>query len=895
MNGFMVLGVVSLAWSAPTVLLPIENGVVDPDLYDSAVEDRAGLSVVPELLVEYAPGVFGYARDFLPPLPNVSAKKGESSRSLENPGLGEGALSGKEVYASQCHGWIWFDSLNDFSTQRGNNFDTVEDFHNPEGMNQYLAAYLENAGAALFMVKERDLNSNVAYADNDGAGYSESGSFSNGAAGFAERESYSYGQNPFSMGTTRKMVADSGDVATFIPDVPEDGYYTLYVTWKNKPGHATDVHYRITHLGGVIDRWFDQTQHGNTWQYVETLWMTAGVESVMVEVIADSKQVGKMVSLDAVRVGGGMSVVSRHGQVAGRPRWEEGAILSTQTNGAPSWVYDPWNDGNGSDPTSRSLWAAWEHPRGNDAVYLSWHSNASGAGARGTVTYTYGLSGCTSGPPTEGSTELATYLQDELIDSFTTFWDANWNDRGIKDDCFAEVNPAYNNEMPSALVELAFHDEEMDTAHLVDPRFRRDASRAMYRGIVRYFAAESGEKPKYLPEPPIDISVTHNKTGELVADWSSSPFVGAPYGDATQSYRLYTSADGRAWDNGTDVDGLSAVLDVNNGERQFVRVTGINEGGESFPSVIVGGRRASETGSPILVVNAFDREDSGLLRWEEVPRLDEVKRLDIRQLNPFDAIGVHGRAIAAAGWPFDSAVDDAVLDLSSYDLVIWAAGEESTVDETLSDAQQEMVRAFVEDGGQFFISGAEVLWDLDEKGDVEDQAFALEVLGALMEEDDAGTTSADGVGVLSGIVLDFDQLDGAPYPVEWPDVLETTGEVLATYATGGVAAVWTDGGMVFGFPFESIGSAQSRVEVMARLLPLLVPDFTPTEPDTGFETGTTTTTLTTTVTVTETDRPEVDPSDGDGDSANCGCNTGSPANVGWLLPLLFMIRRRSTA
>jgi hypothetical protein len=290
-----------------------------------------------------------------------------------------------------------------------------------------------------------------------------------------------------------------------------------------------------------------------------------------------------------------------------------------------------------------------------------------------------------------------------------------------------------------------------------------------------------------------------------------------------------------------------------------------------------------------LVVNAFDREDSGLLRWEEVPRLDEVKRLDIRQLNPFDAIGVHGRAIAAAGWPFDSAVDDVVLDISSYDLVIWAAGEESTVDETLSDAQQEMVRAFVEDGGQFFISGAEVLWDLDEKGDVEDQAFAFEVLGALMEEDDAGTTSAEGVGVLSGIVLDFDQLDGAPYPVEWPDVLETTGEVLATYATGGVAAVWTDGGMVFGFPFESIGSAQSRVEVMARLLPLLVPDYTPTEPDTGYQTGSTTTT------VTDTGESGLDRPDGEGASEGCGCNTGSPANMGWLLPLLFMIRRRSTA
>ena len=55
-------------------------------------------------------------------------------------------------------GWIWYDSLGRFSTQRGNLYSTVEDFHNPEGANQYLIRYLENAGAMVYTAKERGMS-----------------------------------------------------------------------------------------------------------------------------------------------------------------------------------------------------------------------------------------------------------------------------------------------------------------------------------------------------------------------------------------------------------------------------------------------------------------------------------------------------------------------------------------------------------------------------------------------------------------------------------------------------------------------------------------------------------------------------------------------------------------
>jgi hypothetical protein len=67
-----------------------------------------------------------------------------------------------------------------------------------------------------------------------------------------------------------------------------------------------------------------------------------------------------------------------------------------------------------------------------------------------------------------------------------------WTDRGTPTAAFAETSPAHNDEFPSVLVELAFHDEANDAAYLKEPGFRLDASRAMARGIVRYFADSDG-------------------------------------------------------------------------------------------------------------------------------------------------------------------------------------------------------------------------------------------------------------------------------------------------------------------------------------------------------------------------------------------------------------------
>jgi len=819
-------GVYELLLDEP-VTAPFDEQRFEALLSRAVGEAPSGTRVV--RLVARAPdGSLMPLEELLEPPGPVPFKEGEGPANVapvDLPGDTPGFLSGKAVYVSQCHGWIYYDSLNQFSTQRGNLFDTVEDFHNTEGANQYLVRYLENAGAAVFTVKERDMTDQMAIADNDGSGYSESGSgWETGPAGFGDAAPWETGDDPFDTGTTRRVDADSSGVATWTPDVPEDGWWAVYVSWDSDSSNATDAHYRITHPGGVIHRWYDQTVHGSTWQYTETLWLPGGTSGLTVELVADSSHTDRYVSADAVRVGGGMGDVVRMGDLSGRPRWEEGANLMTQWNGAPTSVYDPAVSGIGSDVAARSRWAAWEHPSGEDAIFYSWHSNAGGG--TGTVSLTYDGA---SGGPTAGSEDLAWAIQDETVDAIRALWDSEWSDRGVYGGAFGELNPSYNPEMPATLMELGFHDHEWDTALLKEPTFRRDASRAFYRGIVNYFADRDGVTPEYLPEPPTHLAILHDASGALEASWQAGP-TGFPFGDAPTGYRVFTSVDGRSWDNGTDVSGTSHVLDTPPDELVFVRVSALNAGGASFPTEVLGARRSQDGTAPLLLVDAYDRLQASQLMWESIGgSLGDVRRMVLPRMNNYDTTRRHALSIDALGWPFEAATDEAAdtFDLTGWQGVIWAAGEESTADETFSDAQQVALRDLVDGGGVLWSSGSEVLWDLDHLGSTSDQGFADEVLGVSMAADDAGTWGASGVGLLDGLDLDFGFDDGAEYDNEYPDVLGSSRPTIAEYDSGGVMAVLGDGVAHFGVPFEAIGDEAARDEVTARVLQELLPDYEP--------------------------------------------------------------------
>ena len=61
---------------------------------------------------------------------------------------------------------IGADTLNRWTTQRGNNYGLVEDFSNAEAVNYYLARYLWNAGADVWFARERAMTNHEIIIDN---------------------------------------------------------------------------------------------------------------------------------------------------------------------------------------------------------------------------------------------------------------------------------------------------------------------------------------------------------------------------------------------------------------------------------------------------------------------------------------------------------------------------------------------------------------------------------------------------------------------------------------------------------------------------------------------------------------------------------------------------------
>ena len=128
--------------------------------------------------------------------------------------------------------------------------------------------------------------------------------------------------------------------------------------------------------------------------------------------------------------------------------------------------------------------------------------------------------------------------------------------------------------------------------------------------------------------------------------------------------------------------------------------------------------------------------------------------------------------------------------------MIWILGQESTQDRTFDEVEQKLVEKFVAGGGNLFVSGSEIGWDL-EHGD-HGRAFLHDTLKCRFEADDADTYEVNGVA--DGIFADLEKLtfdDGTHfYDVANPDVLSPTegGKVALKYAkSGGAAAIQTAG------------------------------------------------------------------------------------------------------
>jgi len=153
------------------------------------------------------------------------------------------------------------------------------------------------------------------------------------------------------------------------------------------------------------------------------------------------------------------------------------------------------------------------------------------------------------------------------------------------------------------------------------------------------------------------------------------------------SYRLFSGTDVNSMIQGNDYPTSTMIDGLTDGQIYYIKLQAINNQGISPESEVLAGIPGTSPNNTFLIVNGFDRGSTG---------------------NTFDFVEQHGRAIQNHGAYFESATNDAILDglfiLNNYAMVDYILGDESTVDETFSSSEQPIIKNYLQNGGNLFVS-----------------------------------------------------------------------------------------------------------------------------------------------------------------------------------------------
>ena len=720
------------------------------------------------------------------------------------------------------HGWYYNNTEARWEWQRPRLFQSVEDLGPLSFTIPYLIPMLENAGAHVFVPRERDIQTHEAIVDNDSlsSSYVElhndaSHAWKSITPGFRTARTISGNANPFQMGTARRVASDSRGTAEvhWIPAIPETGDYAVYISFALADSNVSDAEYTVHHAGGATTFRVNQQIGGGTWQYLGVFRFRAGTHPDSGQVVLTNKsaQTGRYVTADAVRFGGGMGVIERGGATSGRPKFTEGARYYLQFAGMPdTLIYSLNNDANDykDDYQSRAeygnyLYGAPFGPNKNRMVpglgipmdlSLAFHTDA-GITTNDTTVGTlsiYSIEAFDSsltfpdGVSRLANRDIADILQTQIVNDLRVLHDPAWRRRELKNADYSEsVRPNF----PGVLLELLSHQNFLDMKFMQDPQFRFDVSRAIYKSMLRFLSVP--ENPDYVVQPlPVSHVVAElTSNGDVLLRWQpvADPLEPTAIPD---NYIVYTRFGDGGFDNGKLVNTPTCTLhDIPTGVLVSFKVTGINAGGESFPSEILAVCRARAGAPAAIVVNGFHRVAapgvietegySGFVNMQDAGVPDHIdynftgQQYDLDPKSPFrsndspghgasmaddethiiagntlDYASIHGASLSAAGFAVSScsaeAVQDSMIDLRSYALMDVILGKQKgtpRVRPSLDSLRgirfagfpqrlRDAIRAFVEARGSLFISGSYVGTDLYSTlpRDSSGMRFAREVL-----------------------------------------------------------------------------------------------------------------------------------------------------------------------
>ena len=751
-------------------------------------------------------------------------------------------LQDRHIAVWQSHGLYYEQSLMRWEWQRARIFQTVEDLYTQSYVLPFLVPMLENAGAAVLLPRERDTQLNEVIVDNDSSlsNYSESNGleqwYRSDSVGFSNpKEFYLHGENPFTMGSGRvvksiKKGAESS--AIWVPDIPENGEYAVYVSYQTLPGSTSEAGYTVRYAGGESLFTINQQMGGGTWIYLGTFYFNKGKnENQFVKLTNITSKKGELITADAVKFGGGMGNIARKpgkkeliannpsssgtpavaipvipfdvtAEISGYPRYTEGSRYWLQWAGFCDTIYSlnkNMNDYN-DDYMSRGRWVnaltggsrANPHKSGYGVpidMSFSFHTDAGTTlndSIVGTLAIYTRFSNDSDLLPTGENRITARYLTDlvqtQLVEDMRTLYEPIWQRRGLWDSSY---NESRSPDVPAMLLEFLSHQNFADMRYGLDPGFRFHASRAIYKGILRYLSNKNGVD--YIVQPlPVENFASDLQENTLELQWrgvnDTLEVTAIPKG-----YVVYTRINGEGFDNGKLVKEPRYAMQIESGKIYSFKVTAYNEGGESFPSEILSVYKSPIERGKVLIINGFDRvsapasfatADTTLAGFADhidhgMPYIKDYSYVGsqfeferkypwrdddapgfgasysdyettVIAGNTFDYPYIHGKAFSAAGYTFVSASRDGAIEfinnINQYDIVDLILGKQRQTKigrgvmpvryHTFPAALRTFIEDYANSGGNILISGADVGTDLWNRYEIDEEAqkFATEVL-----------------------------------------------------------------------------------------------------------------------------------------------------------------------
>lgn len=587
-------------------------------------------------------------------------------RNISSPNKVTHGLQNRHLAVWQSHGRYYNQTREEWMWQRPVMFSTVEDLYTQAYVLPFLVPMLENAGANVLLPRERDTQVNEVIVDNDKRSPLNSefnaidGSkkwIKGSLPGFGDmKESYLHKENPFRMGTYMQVNSTKettrNAVAQWIPEIPSSGKYAVYVSYKTLPNSTRDARYTVRHKGGLTDFSVNQNMGGGTWIYLGHFEFEKGKENKQGVFLTNfSSENDRVITADAVKIGGGMGNISRkrsdqtirtyvgkgkkrrlqtsvkkftNYSTSRYPRFTEGARYWLQWAGVPDTIYSRTDGANdySDDFQSRGFWVNYlaggssvlpSKPGLNIPIDMAFAFHTD-AGLRGndsilgtlaifTVENTEKKSTYASAKSRWNAREMTDIIQSQITDDLKRTFNPQWNRRGLWNRNYSESRVP---EVPTMLLEMLSHQNFGDMRYGHDPRFRFTVSRAIYKGMLRYLAAANDFEYVVQPLPVESFNTRFVSDNEVKLSWHPTP---DPLETSAKpdSYIVYTRMDDGGFDNGILVNTNSYIRKIEKGKIYSFKIEAVNKGGKSFPSEILSVYKAPNNNPTVLIVNGFTR------------------------------------------------------------------------------------------------------------------------------------------------------------------------------------------------------------------------------------------------------------------------------------------------